>query len=131
MNFYRVEISLLFMNRIAWAKTYLKKTGFIESPKRGYYKITERGLTELKKNPKKIDSKYLSQFTEFDDFLKTRVIKRGPVDKNSGVDSILKLLTKLLNTTIGKFVMRWQMIFWIMLKNAAHTFSKNWWWNFC
>jgi restriction system protein len=65
----------IFMNRIAWAKTYLKKTGFIESPKRGYYSITVRGLNELKKNPDKIDNKYLSKFPEFADFVKTRVVK--------------------------------------------------------
>jgi restriction system protein len=75
----------IFMNRIGWAKTYLKKTGFIESPKRGYYKITERGLSELKNNPKKIDNKYLSQFSGFADFVKTRVIK--PVNKDNEVDS--------------------------------------------
>ena len=75
----------IFMNRIGWAKTYLKKTGFIESPKRGYYKITERGLSELKKNPKKIDNKYLSQFPGFADFVKTRVIKT--VNKGNEVDS--------------------------------------------
>ena len=73
------------MNRIGWAKTYLKKTGFIESPKRGYYKITERGLSELKKNPKKIDNKYLSQFPGFADFVKTRVIKT--VNKGNEDDS--------------------------------------------
>lgn len=77
----------IFMNRIAWAKTYLKKTGFIDSPKRGYYRITERGLDELKKNPKKIDNKYLSQFPEFKDFVKNRVIKHNSDNKYIEVDS--------------------------------------------
>jgi len=72
----------IFMNRIAWAKTYLKKTGFIESPKRGYYRITERGQNELKKNPKEIDNKYLSQFPEFKDFVKNRVIKHDSINKH-------------------------------------------------
>jgi restriction system protein len=71
----------VFMNRIAWAKTYLKKTGLIESPKRGYYRITEKGLNELKKNPQKIDNKYLSQFPEFAEFVKTRVIKHGFIEE--------------------------------------------------
>jgi restriction system protein len=75
----------IFMNRIGWAKTYLKKTRFIESPKRGYYKITERGLKELKKNPNKIDNKYLSQFSEFADFVKTRVIKPDSGNKDGEV----------------------------------------------
>jgi restriction system protein len=77
----------IFMNRIAWAKTYLKKTGFIESPKRGYYRITERGLDELKKNPKIINNQYLSQFSEFTDFVKSRVIKHNSADTYIEVDN--------------------------------------------
>ena len=34
---------LLIINRIAWGKSYLKKGGYIEFPKRGYVKITEKG----------------------------------------------------------------------------------------
>jgi restriction system protein len=34
---------LLIINRIAWGKSYLKKGGFIEFPKRGFVKITEKG----------------------------------------------------------------------------------------
>lgn len=33
----------LIMNRIAWGKSYLKKGGYIEFPKRGYVCITEKG----------------------------------------------------------------------------------------
>ncbi len=36
---------LLIINRIAWGKSYLKKGGYIEFPKRGYVKITEKGKT--------------------------------------------------------------------------------------
>jgi restriction system protein len=34
---------ILIYNRIAWGKSYLKKGGFIEFPKRGYVRITEKG----------------------------------------------------------------------------------------
>lgn len=34
----------LIFNRIAWGKSYLKKGGYIEFPKRGYVKVTEKGL---------------------------------------------------------------------------------------
>lgn len=34
---------ILINNRIAWGKSYLKKGGFIEFPKRGYVRITEKG----------------------------------------------------------------------------------------
>ena len=38
-------------NRIAWAKSHLKAAGLIESPRRGYYKISLRSLDVLKVNP--------------------------------------------------------------------------------
>lgn len=34
---------VLIINRIAWGKSYLKKGGYIEFPKRGYVKTTEKG----------------------------------------------------------------------------------------
>lgn len=34
----------IFDNRVGWARTYMKKAGLIEPIKRGYFKITERGL---------------------------------------------------------------------------------------
>lgn len=34
---------VLIINRIAWGKSYLKKGGYIEFPKRGFVQITEKG----------------------------------------------------------------------------------------
>ena len=34
----------VFDNLIGWARTYMKKAGLIEAPKRGLNKITQRGL---------------------------------------------------------------------------------------
>ena len=55
----------VFTNRIAWARTYLKKAGLLEAPKRAVCKITERGLQALASNPVRIDAKYLEQWPEF------------------------------------------------------------------
>ena len=49
----------LFYNRVGWARTYLKKAGLLEDPRRGYFRITERGKDVLKEKPTKIDMKYL------------------------------------------------------------------------
>lgn len=57
-----------FHNRVGWARTYLKKNGLIEYPRRGIIKITDRGLQVLKSNPQKIDSDFLKQFPEFVEF---------------------------------------------------------------
>ena len=48
-----------FPNRVAWAKSYLKMAGLIESIKRGTFKITETGQIFLKGNPLKINIKIL------------------------------------------------------------------------
>lgn len=58
----------VFYNRTAWAKTYLKKAGLIDSPKQGIVFITKRGQEVLSKNPKSIDVKFLKQFSEFVEF---------------------------------------------------------------
>ena len=58
----------IFKNRIGWARTYLKKACLVEAPKRGVFKITDRGLKILSTNPVRIDGKFLVQFPEFMEF---------------------------------------------------------------
>ena len=58
----------VFKNRLGWARTYMKKAGLLAAPKRGVFKITERGLQALASNPARIDARYLEQFPEFLDF---------------------------------------------------------------
>jgi restriction system protein len=59
----------IFDNRVGWAKTYLKKAGLIDAPKRATFVITELGLQTLKENPDRIDAKYLRKFPAFLEFL--------------------------------------------------------------
>lgn len=40
--------TVLILNRIGWAKSYLKEGKFLEYPRRAYVKITAKGLTALK-----------------------------------------------------------------------------------
>ncbi len=72
--------TFLFGNRVGWARTYLKKAVLIDSPKRGTVMITERGLSILKKKPKRIDVALLKQFPEF---LAFQNIKKEGADKES------------------------------------------------
>lgn len=55
----------IFVNRVSWARTYLKKAGLLQYPKRGFVNITTRGQEVLTQNPNRIDNKFLRQFTEF------------------------------------------------------------------
>ena len=58
----------IFDNRVGWAKTYLKKAGLLDSPKRAIFVITDVGLDVLKTNPSRIDTKSLRQFPPFLEF---------------------------------------------------------------
>ena len=55
----------VFDNRVGWARTHLKKAGLLESTKRGFFRITDRGLQVLNQKPAKIDVKFLDQFAYF------------------------------------------------------------------
>lgn len=56
---------VVFMNRLGWARTYMKKAGLLDSPKRGLFRITQRGSAVLANRPARVDVKFLEQFQEF------------------------------------------------------------------
>ncbi|WP_240159168.1 MULTISPECIES: restriction endonuclease [Burkholderiaceae] len=63
----------VFDNRAGWARTYLKQAGLLELPRRGYFRITPRGLEMLAQQPARIDIPLLNQFPEFVAFRQKRV----------------------------------------------------------
>jgi restriction system protein len=54
-----------FDNRVGWARTYMKKAGIRESPRRGYFQITDQGPQALEQKPEMINVKFLEQYPEF------------------------------------------------------------------
>jgi restriction system protein len=58
----------IFDNRLGWARTYLKKAGLLESPKRGFFQITAQGIDVLSQAPEEINVQFLNQFPEFINF---------------------------------------------------------------
>lgn len=58
----------VFKNRIAWARTYLKKAGLIESPQRATSKITSEGMKVAKSKLDKLNLKFLEQYESFKEF---------------------------------------------------------------
>lgn len=62
----------VFDNRVGWARTYLKQAGVVESRKRGYFNITERGNALLAQHPARIDNGTLEQYPEFIAFRRKR-----------------------------------------------------------
>ena len=70
-------IQSTFVNRVGWASTYMKKAGLLETTRRGFYQITERGKDLLKKQPKTINVKLLKQYPEFLEFQKLKGTRSG------------------------------------------------------
>jgi restriction system protein len=58
----------VFINRVGWARSYLKKAALLDNPRRGFFQITPRGQSVLKEAPPKINIKYLDRFPEFKEF---------------------------------------------------------------
>ncbi len=58
----------VYSNRIAWTRTYLKKSGLVESPSRGNVRISALGLDVLKTHSGPVDIKFLSRFPSFVEF---------------------------------------------------------------
>ncbi|WP_346879070.1 restriction endonuclease [Clostridium sp. UBA7791] len=59
----------VFYDRVNWAKTYMKKAGLVEAPKRGLVRITKLGLELLQENPKQLKSKDLLRYDSFYEFV--------------------------------------------------------------
>ncbi len=58
-----------YVHRMGWARLGLNRAGLLEDPKRGFFRITERGRTALKEAPDRIDNKFLKRYPEFRDFM--------------------------------------------------------------
>jgi len=61
-----------FDNRVAWAKSYFVQARVLESPRRGHFRITDRGLDLLKRGHSRIDVKILNEYPEFIEFHTTK-----------------------------------------------------------
>jgi restriction system protein len=89
----------IFDNRIGWARTYMKKAGLIEAPRRGVNRITPRGLDVLRKKPEKIDVNYLTQFKEFQEF---RVLRHPKQDEEQEAEADNKTPEEALENAYQK-----------------------------
>ena len=75
----------IFVNRVAWAKVYLQHAGLLDSNRRGYFQISDRGREVLRENLKKITIKYLERFPELLEFRagdKDKKPKKAPISES-------------------------------------------------
>lgn len=78
----------IFKNRVGWANTYLKKAGLLDSRKKGYFTITQRGKNVLKEKPASIDVNFLKRYGEFNEFYNG---DKKPVIENPAIDDTEKI----------------------------------------
>ncbi len=96
----------VIVNRVGWSVTYLKKCKLLEPTERGYFKITQRGIDVLKKNPSRIDSHFLEQFSEYNEFkrkkniVKDKASKSDETDKSQTPEEILADVHEELNQNL-------------------------------
>lgn len=118
----------LIINRIAWGKSYLKKGGYIEFPKRGFVRITEKGKANVNKSISLSDLENTSGFFEFNneenniETTLNKAVHSSPQDLiDEGFDQIEKqvkdeLLEKL--KTIDPFY--FEKVILILLKKMGY-----------
>jgi len=62
----------VFDNRVAWAKTYLQQAALLHAPRRGCFRISDRGRSILESHPTRIGIKDLENYPEFLEFRTSR-----------------------------------------------------------
>lgn len=105
----------VFVNRIGWARTYLKKAGLIDSPSRAMFVITQQGLDVLQDNPTVIDNNYLMRFESFQAFQNasgnTSTSSEKNTDDENGItpddafeESFRKINSSLADELLGEVI---------------------------
>jgi restriction system protein len=100
----------VFDNRVGWAKSHLKQACLVENLKRGYFRITKRGLEVLEEGPAEITIGYLERFPEFQAFRQKSKKDQQPdspddpdVDeKDSTPDETMDSAHALMRRSLGK-----------------------------
>lgn len=75
--------TFVFGSRVSWARTYLKKAGILDSPKRGVITITNRGESVLRQKPQQLNVVFLRQYPEFLEFQTTKKPENGEPEAES------------------------------------------------
>lgn len=114
----------VFINRVGWARTYLKKAGLVASPARATVAITDAGKSVLEENPENLDSRYLERFPSFIEFetcSSTGENKSSLVDLDDGgltPDDKFEGAYKQINSALASDLLN------EILKISPYTFEK-------
>ena len=98
----------VFKNRVGWARTYMKKAGLLESTRRGYIRITDRGLEILAQSPDRINNKFLDRYEELRQFrtvhLKEKVTPDPDSDEVTAEEALESAYNQLRDNLAGELL---------------------------
>jgi len=100
-----------FDNRVAWVKSYFVQAKVLESPRRGHFRITERGQGLLKQGHDKIDIRILNQYPEFVEFHAPKPGKPTTLDATESQDetpeeSLQRAYQSIRSDLVGEILSR-------------------------
>lgn len=113
-----------FVNRLAWAKSYLKQAALLETTARGVFRITERGKAVLAENPARIDMKYLERFPEYQAFRSIQRVKNS-LDNESGSAIQQATPEELLESGYRQVCSSLAVDLLVQVKNASPSFFER------
>ena len=89
-------------NRVAWAKQYLKDYELIESPEKGSFKITKKGVNILKSKPKNINLKFLKDLDGKNQPKADSELQETHIEENKTPEELIGNAQSLYNESLKK-----------------------------
>lgn len=119
-------------NRTAWAHSYLKQSGLLESPRRGHYRITDRGRQVLAAPPPRIDIPFLERYPDFQEFrarkgTRSEATVEGRPAEVAAADEFAAVLTPDEQVRAGAALVKANLAAQLLerVKQASPSFFEN------
>lgn len=96
------KVQKTMYNRVAWAKQYLKNSELIESPEKGSFKITQKGIEILKENPQKIDLRFLKNLDNENQPNIQTEIENDHIEENKTPEELIENAQSLYTDSLKK-----------------------------
>ena len=96
------KVQKTMYNRVAWAKQYLVNSELIESPERGSFVITQKGLDVLGQNPNKIDLRFLKSLDNENNIETKSEISDTHIEENKTPEELMENAQSLYFESLQK-----------------------------
>ena len=96
------KVQKTMYNRVAWAKQYLKNSELIESPEKGSFEITEKGLNILKSKPERIDLRFLKNLDKENQPENESDLQETHIEENKTPEELIENAQSLYTESLKK-----------------------------